>query len=101
MLPGVPSMATKVGETVENIVTQVREKTILPAERAARAIGLVLLICVVTAGLLVLLTIAAIRGLTILTDVVTGEPRVWMAYLVLAVVFLLIGSLLWSKRKPR
>lgn len=89
-----PSVAPRVGETVETIVNAVRDKTIVPAERLARNVGLVVLAGIVAFAIFTLFVILLVRVLTILT----GEA--WIAELALAGIFLALGAILWGLRKP-
>ena len=82
-------------DTLENVVAAVRDKTVVPAEKATRAIvfGLLVAFFVLTAGLM--LAIAVFRVLVVLT----GE--VWAAYLILGGIFVIAGAFVWSLRSPR
>lgn len=86
-------MAARVGETVEAVVAAVRDRTIVPAERFARNIGLLLLAILVLVALVLLIVITSVRVLTIATG------HAWIAELILAGVFLLAGAILWRRRK--
>ncbi len=88
--PDWPAQAT---DTVVRAVDQVRSRTTRPAVTAARGVvfGLLALVLGVTA--LVLLSVGVVR----LLDVVL--PRgVWLVYLVLGVVFCIIGAVFWHRR---
>lgn len=79
---------------MESIVSAVRDKTIVPAERLARNIGLVVLAGIVSFAIFTLFVILLVRVLTI----ATGEA--WIAELILAGMFLVVGAILWGVRKP-
>lgn len=81
-------------DAVVNVVATVRDRTVGPLQFIARAIvyGLVIIPVAIMATTLVI--IAAIRGLT----AAVGE--VWISYLILGLVFTLLGLVSWSKRRP-
>jgi hypothetical protein len=78
--------------SIEQAVNAVKEKTVVPAQKATRAVvyGLLATFFVLTS--LVLLIIGLFRGLVILT----GE--VWIAYLVCGGILVLVGAFLWTLR---
>ena len=82
-------------DTIENVVATVRDKTVVPAQKATKVVvfGLLVAFFVVTAFLM--LGIALFRVLV----VVTGE--VWAAYLILGGIFVLAGAFVWTLRSPR
>lgn len=87
-----PRQAT---EQVVKVVDTVRDKTTGPVLTAARATVFGVLASIAVTILLVLVIIGAIRGITELTD------RVWLTYLILGVLFTLVGLVLWRRRRPR
>ena len=86
---------TNVMDTLDTVVGTVREKTVLPAQRASRAVVYGLLVAFFAVTAFVLLVVAAFRILV----VATGE--VWIAYLIVGGIFVLSGALAWSLRSPR
>ena len=82
-------------DTLESVVTTVRDKTVVPAQKATKAVvfGLLVAFFVVTAVLM--LAIALFRVLVVLT----GE--VWAAYVILGGIFVLAGAFVWRLRSPR
>jgi len=98
-LPGVGSVAPRVGETVETVVKAVRDKTIVPAERAARNVGLVLLVAFVAMTMFALVLIGAMRWLTELTALI-GPGYEFVAYLALGGILFVAGLFTWRLRKP-
>ena len=82
-------------DTLERVIGVVRDKTVVPAQKATRAVvyGLLVAFLVVTA--LFMLALALFRGLV----VATGD--VWLAYLVLGGIFVIAGAFLWTRRAPR
>jgi hypothetical protein len=83
---------TQAADAVERAVGVVRDKTVVPARKATRAVvfGLLTTFFVLTA--LTLLTIGAFRGLVVLT----GE--VWIAYLIWGGILVAGGAFCWSLR---
>lgn len=82
-------------DTIERVVGAVRDKTVVPAQKATRAVvyGLLASFFIITA--LTLLVIGGFRGLVILT----GE--VWAAYGICGGILVLAGVFCWSRRvKP-
>src|SRR3990172_8544198 len=82
-------------DTIERVVGAVRDKTVVPAQKATKAVvyGLLASFFIVTA--LTLLVIGGFRGLVILT----GE--VWAAYGICGGILVLAGVFCWSRRvKP-
>lgn len=99
-IPGIGSLAPRVGETVESVVQAVREKTIVPAERAARGVGLVFIALVVVLVLVVLLAIGGMRWLTDLTALI-GPGYEFVAYLGLGGILVIAGLFTWRLRTRR
>ena len=79
-------------DTIEKVVGTVRDKTVVPAQRATRVVvyGLLTLFFLLVA--VTLLVIGAFRGLVVLTD------RVWLAYVICGGILVLAGAFCWSKR---
>jgi hypothetical protein len=82
-------------DTIERVVGTVRDKTVVPAQRATRAVVYGLLAAFFLLTAIALLVIGAFRGLVILT----GE--VWGAYLICGGILVLGGAFLWSRRMKR
>jgi uncharacterized protein YacL len=91
----VADWTTHAVDTLENVVAAVRDKTVVPAHKATRAVvyGLLVAFFVVTAA--VMLAVALFRVLV----VVTGH--VWLAYLILGGIFVIAGAFCWSFRNAR
>jgi len=83
-------------DTIERVVGAVRDKTAVPLDRAARVLVYGLLVAVLAVTSLVLLAVAAVRGLD---EAVPGD--VWAAHLITGGIFTLAGLFLWSKRSRR
>ena len=82
-------------DTLENVVAAVRDKTVVPAQKATKAIVFGLLVAFFVGTALLMLAIAIFRVLVVLT----GE--VWASYLILGGIFVLAGGFCWSLRSPR
>jgi hypothetical protein len=88
----VADWTTDAVDTLENVVATVRDRTVVPAQRATRSVvyGLLVAFFVVTA--LVMLAIALFRVLVVLV----GD--VWIAYLILGGIFVITGAFVWTLR---
>jgi hypothetical protein len=84
-------------DTIESVVGSIRDKTTVPLTTAVRAIVYGLLAAFAGGAALILLAIAAVR----LVDIATGSGNVWIAHLIVGMVFLLPGFILWRKRSPK
>ena len=73
-------------DTLENVVAAVRDKTVVPAQKATRAVVFGLLVAFFVLTAVLMLAIALFRVLVVLT----GE--VWVAYLILGGIFVLAGA---------
>jgi uncharacterized protein YacL len=81
-------------DTVERVVTTVRDRTVSPATAVAKGLvyGLLVSFFVITA--LLLLSITIFRVLAILLPI-------WAAWLVLGGISVLAGGFCWSRRSAR
>jgi hypothetical protein len=84
-------------DTIEGLVTSVRNKTTVPLTTVARGVVYGILAAFAGGTALVVLAIALVR----LVDVLTGAGNVWIAHLITGTVFTLIGVLCWRLRRPR
>jgi hypothetical protein len=82
-------------DTLEQIVGTVRDKTVLPAQRATRAVVYGLLVGFFVFVAVVMLAIALFRVLVVLV----GD--VWLAYLILGGIFVIAGAFVWTLRFTR
>lgn len=87
--------ATQATDTIDQVIGVVREKTVVPARAAAKALVYGLLAGFFIAVAVVLLIIAFFRG----AFIVTG--RVWGAYLWTGGILVIAGVLCWTRRSPR
>lgn len=88
-------LATQAADAIEQAVSTVRDRTVVPARAATKALvyGLLSSFFVLTA--LTLLAIGLFRGLTELTD------KVWISYFIVGGVLVIAGAILWANRGPR
>ena len=73
-------------DTLENVVATVRDKTVVPAQKATKAVVFGLLVAFFVLTAVLMLAIALFRVLVVLT----GE--VWAAYLILGGIFVIAGA---------
>ena len=86
---------TQATDALESAVSAVRDKTVVPAQKATRAVVFGLL-----AGFFVMTAVTLlIIGLFRLLVIATGE--VWIAYLICGGILVLGGAFCWSMRMRR
>jgi uncharacterized membrane protein YedE/YeeE len=83
---------TQAADAIEHAVSAVRDKTVVPAQRATRAVVFGLLAFFFLATAATLLLIGAFRGVVVLT----GDA--WSAYLIWGGILVLVGGFCWSRR---
>lgn len=83
---------TQAADAIERAVTVVRDKTVVPAQNATRAVVFGLLAAFFVGTALTVLTIGVFRGLVILT----GEA--WIAYLICGGILVIGGAFCWRLR---
>ncbi len=85
---------TETADTIERVVTTVRDRAVLPVQSAARAVvyGLLAAFFVMTA--LLLLAIMVFRLLSIALPV-------WAAWLIVGGISVVAGAFCWSRRSAR
>jgi hypothetical protein len=91
----VTDWTTEATDFIEQTVAVARDRTVIPARIATRAVVYGLLAFLIALPAIVMLTIAAFRGLVLLY-----QGRVWAAYVTLGGIFILCGLFSWSKRNP-
>ena len=82
-------------DTLDQVVATVRDKAVVPAQRASRAVVYGLLVAFFVTVALVMLGIALFR---VLVEIV-GD--VWLAYLILGGIFVIAGGFVWTLRFSR
>jgi hypothetical protein len=88
-----PDWAARTADSIERVVTTVRDRTTKPVLIAGRAVVFGLLAAIVGVAAVVLLSIAIVRVLVILTD------RAWVAELILGALFVIVGFVLLRLRR--
>jgi Putative Actinobacterial Holin-X, holin superfamily III len=83
---------TQAADAIERAVSVVRDKTVVPAQKATRAVVFGLLASFFLGTALTVLTIGVFRGLVILT----GDA--WIAYLICGGILVLGGAFCWRLR---
>jgi uncharacterized protein YacL len=91
----VADWTTDAVDTLENVVAAVRGKTVVPAQKATKAVVFGLLVAFFVLTAVFMLAIALFRVLVVLT----GE--VWASYLILGGIFVIAGAFVWTLRSPR
>ena len=104
-----PSPATSwtdhAADTIETVVSAVKDKTTVPLQTAARGLVYGIVLAVVGVIMLVVILIAAVR----IADVwllgwagrVNGHHRLYIAYLVLGMLCCAGGFVCWSRRSVK
>ena len=87
--------AAQATDTVEQVVGLIRDRTVVPAKTASRAIVFGLLTTFFVATAVVLVVIAFFRGVFIITG------RVWGEYYIVGGILILAGAFCWVMRSPR
>ena len=96
-----PNWATDLADTVERVVTAVRDRTTRNIVVAARAVVFGLLAAILGVTALVLLLIGLTRGLQALLDLgVARERAVYLSYLLVGGICCLLGAFFMRKRRP-
>jgi H+/Cl- antiporter ClcA len=90
-----------VTDRIESVVTNVRDRTTVPATKAARAVVFGLVAGVLGAVVLFLVVVALVRVLNVYLPFHPHARRVWVVYVGAAAIFLAVGAFLWRKRKPK
>lgn len=79
-------------DRLERVIGAIRDKTVVPAQKASRAVVYGLLVAFFVLVAVFLLAIALFRGLVVLA----GD--VWLADLILGGIFVVGGGFCWSRR---
>jgi hypothetical protein len=87
---------TEAVDRIEEVVATVRDKTVVPAQNVTKALVYGLLTAFFVGTALTFLAIAAFRALSAYLP-----GGVYWAYLVLGGIFVLGGTLLWTRRAPK
>lgn len=88
--------AAQLVDQLEGFVQTITSKTTQPLRSIARALVYGVFVSGLAIAMLLLFTIGAVRGLT---NLVGG--RAWLAHTILGGIFVVVGMLLWRKRRVR
>jgi hypothetical protein len=92
--------AAEAADRIERVVGTVRDNTSTRAFTVARAIVYALFGAIVSFALVIFVIIAAGRFLNVvLPDSWFGEDHMWAVYFLVGLVFVILGTLLWSFRR--
>jgi hypothetical protein len=86
------ALSARALDTIDTVVATVNDKAVRPAIVAARGIVFGVVIAVVGLTVVIMFCIGFIRVTTILGH------RVWASYMVLGLIFSLVGAFLYSRR---
>lgn len=90
-----------VTDRIESVVSTVRDRTTVPATKAARAIVFGLVAGVLGVAALFLIVIAAVRVLDVYLPFHPASRRVWVVDVGAAAIFIGGGALVWRKRRSK
>ena len=86
-------------DAIERAVGGVRDKTTGPAITVTRAVVYGTFAAILGVAVLVMVAIIVVRILDVyLPESITGDDNVWLAHLIVGVVFCVGGMIAWSKR---
>jgi hypothetical protein len=91
----VADWTTDAVDALDNAVGLIRDRTVVPAQKASRAVVSGLLVAFFVLVAVFLLAIALFRVLVVLVD------EVWLAYLILGGIFVIAGAFCWTLRSAR
>ena len=86
---------TDLVDNLDSAIAMVRDKTVVPAQNATKAIVYGLLVFFFGLTAFIMIAVALFRVLVVLT----GE--VWASYLILGGIFVIAGGFCWSFRNAR
>ena len=92
--PDWPQQAT---ETIVGFVDNVKHKTTDPATKVVRGVVYGIAILLLGVPALIMLLVGIVHGLNQVATGILGLG-VWLVYLVLGVIFTVVGAVLWRKR---
>jgi uncharacterized BrkB/YihY/UPF0761 family membrane protein len=96
-----PALPAKIVDHIDRLVGLVRDRTTTPLVAVVRAVVFGLMALVGVVFIVIVSLIALVRGLNSLLDIWwSREVAVWVTYLLLALVFGLIGAVLLRRRRP-
>lgn len=87
-------------DTIESVVGTIRDKTAAPLTKVARGLVFGIIAAAMGVTALALLTVGGIRLLVEVLPFDNARSS-WVAEAIIGAVFLLLGLIVWSRRKPR
>jgi hypothetical protein len=90
-----------VTDRIESVVSTVRDRTTVPATKAARAVVFGSVAGVLGVLALCLIVVAGVRVLDVYLPFHPASRRVWVVDVGAAAIFLGAGAFLWRKRKSK
>jgi len=94
-----PDWPAQAADRIVDAVDAVRDRTTGTAQTAARGVVYGLLAVVAGIVVVVLVTVGAIRLLDVLVDHFIPWGHIWLPYLILGCVFLLVGVIVFRRRR--
>jgi uncharacterized protein YacL len=91
----VADWTTDAVDALENAISVVRDKTVVPAENASRAVVFGMVVAFFVTVAVLMLAIMLFRLLVI----IVGD--VWLAYLILGGIFVAAGAFCWTLRTSK
>ena|SRR6266511_2674996 len=93
---------SQVADQIERVVGTVRDKTTGPALKVVTAIVYGTFAAIVGTVVAILFAIMAVRLLNnYLPSSVFGEEHMWVAHLIIGLVFVIFGAILWLRRRAK
>jgi uncharacterized protein YacL len=86
------ALSNRALDTIDTVVATVNDRAVRPAVVAARGVVFGVVIAVIAITVLVLFCVMFIRITTI------AGHRIWASYIVLGLIFCLVGAILYSRR---
>ena len=86
-------------DAIVNGVDTLRDKTTGPIQKAARALVYGLLAAVLGTMVAILLLIGLIRLVDSIVGIFMDEPRIWVTYLIVGVLFTVVGAFVFRRRR--
>jgi hypothetical protein len=86
------ALSARALDTIDTVVATVNDKAVRPAIVAARGIVFGVIIAVVGVTVIIMFCIGFIRVTTI------AGHRIWASYIVLGLIFSIVGAVLYSRR---
>ncbi len=86
-------------DVIVNGVDTLRDKTTGPVQKAARALVYGLLAAVLGTMVAILLIIGLVRFVDSIVGLFMDQPRIWVTYLIVGILFTIVGALVFRRRR--